>query len=293
MLTEKAFVFPCNGVELLGILHHGGANARRGVLIAVGGSQWRPEYRVGSHRQFLLLARDLARVGIPTLRFDYRGMGDSGGEAQDFEGVSDDIAAALNAFFTHCSGLQEVVIWGLCDGASAALLYAWRDQRIAGLVLSNPWVRTEASIAAAYLKHYYLARLVNPELWRKIRRGEFDFVVSAGSLRDMVGSILRKSRAQSEEKPGSLVGDTNSKSLPERLADSVQRFTGPVLFILSGDDLTAAEFKEMAKSSRLWQRLLAQDRVSRRELAQADHTFSRREWHDQVSHWTIQWIKSW
>jgi uncharacterized protein len=36
-------------------------------------------YRVGPHRQFLLLARDWAADGIPVMRFDYQGQGDSEG----------------------------------------------------------------------------------------------------------------------------------------------------------------------------------------------------------------------
>jgi len=52
-----------------------------GVLIVVGG----PQYRVGSHRQFLLLSRRLAAEGHPVMRFDYRGMGDASGAMRGFE----------------------------------------------------------------------------------------------------------------------------------------------------------------------------------------------------------------
>ena len=37
-----------------------------------------------------------------------------------------------------------------------------RDQRITGLVLLNPWVRTDQGAAKTYLKHYYLTRLLDP-----------------------------------------------------------------------------------------------------------------------------------
>ena len=75
-----------------------------------------PQYRVGSHRQFVLLARDLAADGFPVFRFDYRGMGDSEGEFRGFEHVEDDIAAAVEAFRSASPGLREIVLWGLCDG---------------------------------------------------------------------------------------------------------------------------------------------------------------------------------
>jgi len=46
---------------------------------------------VGSHRQFVQLARRLAKQGYPTLRFDYRGMGDSEGVYRSFENVGPDL----------------------------------------------------------------------------------------------------------------------------------------------------------------------------------------------------------
>jgi hypothetical protein len=30
-----------------------------------------------------------------------------------------------------------------------------------------------------------------------------------------------------------------------------------------------------------------------RDLPEADHTFSRREWRDQIVGWTASWAKSW
>ncbi|MEO7385660.1 MAG: hydrolase 1, exosortase A system-associated, partial [Gammaproteobacteria bacterium] len=82
--SERVVTFTCEGDTLIGILHEALVPATRGVLIVVGG----PQYRIGSHRQFVLLARDLARQGIPILRFDYRGMGDSDGRFRGFEHVS-------------------------------------------------------------------------------------------------------------------------------------------------------------------------------------------------------------
>jgi len=280
-MLELAFTFPCQGAELVGILHPGAIQAPRGVLIVVGG----PQYRVGSHRHFILLARDLAAAGIPVVRFDYRGMGDAAGETIDFEHCHDDIAAAIDAFFARSPGLREVIIWGLCDAASAALFYAWRDRRVGGLVLLNPWVRTEVGESRAFLKHYYLKRLFSAALWAKIRRGEFNVAESLRSFLGMVKRVLTPT-LQAQE-----VGA--DRPLPERMADGLARFAGPVLIILSGNDLTAAEFKDTAAASALWRRLLAQPRLTRRDLAAANHTFFRREWRQQVMEWTLQWLRSW
>jgi len=286
-MPELAFTFPCHGAELIGILHPGAAQAPRGVLIVVGG----PQYRVGSHRQFILLARDLAGAGVPVLRFDYRGMGDAGGEAIDFEHCDADIAAAVDAFFARSAGLREVILWGLCDAASAALFYAWRDPRVVGLVLLNPWVRTEAGESKAFLKHYYLKRLFSADLWAKIRRGEFNVADSLGSLLKMVKRTFTPT-LQAQVADTTVPGDDN-RPLPERMAAGLARFTGPVLLILSGNDLTAAEFKDTVTASPRWRRLLAQPRIARRDLPAANHTFSRREWRHQVMEWTLQWLCSW
>jgi exosortase A-associated hydrolase 1 len=116
---ERAVTFKCGGDIIVGILHVPAIPVDLGVLVIVGG----PPYRAGSHRQFVLLARVLADAGIAVLRFDCRGMGDSSGDQRSFEGVSQDIAAAIAALLRHASGVTRVVLWGLCDGASAALLY--------------------------------------------------------------------------------------------------------------------------------------------------------------------------
>lgn len=284
--VESTFTFECAGEQLPAILHTGNAAARRGVLVVVGG----PQTRVGSHRQFVLLAQDLAAAGFPTLRFDYRGMGDGEGEARDFTAIDADIHAALDAFQQRCPQLQEFVIWGLCDAASAALFHAWRDERISGLVLLNPWVRTEAGEAKAYLTHYYRDRLLSAALWKKVLRGEFNVVESVRSLFGFIGRLRRAPAAAQAE----VVTDpTAALPLPQRMAECLRRFDGPVLLVLSGNDLTAAEFQQAAAVSPQWRALLAASRVTRRELAEANHTFSCRDWRNRVSGWTKEWLRSW
>ena len=180
---EEPFLFDCEGERLVGIVAHADGGADIGVLIVVGG----PQYRIGSHRQFVLLARALASAGFPTMRFDCRGMGDGTGEMRDFEGIGPDIAAAVAAFAARVPRLRRIVLWGLCDAASAALFNASCDPRIAGLVLLNPWVRTEQGIARTYLRHYYLRRIFDGAAWRRVLRGETKFAAAAGPLARAIG----------------------------------------------------------------------------------------------------------
>jgi hypothetical protein len=77
------------------------------------------------------------------------------------------------------------------------------------------------------------------------------------------------------------------------MADGLYRFKGKVLLILSGRDLTAQEFDVLTQGSKRWAKLVADARVERRTLAEANHTFSTRAWRDQVCAWTVDWIRSW
>ena len=284
---ERACIFEAGGEDLLGILHPGSPDSTRGVLIVVGG----PQYRVGSHRQFLLLARHLAAAGVPVFRFDYRGMGDSTGAQRDFERVSEDIRAAIDVFHQECPGVREVVIWGLCDAASAALIYAWQDPRIGGLVLANPWVRTEEGLAKAYLKTYYRRRLLSRDFWASLLRGRINPMASARSLAAMLRRVLGSKRRAPQASGTGAAATLPDGPLPERMAEGWTRYSGTILLILSGDDLTAAEFRDTAATNPAWQGLLDQPRVTRHDLPEANHTFSRRDWRDQVAAWTLDWVR--
>jgi len=279
---ERALMVDCEGESLVAVLSGAGLPAVRGVLIVVGG----PQYRVGSHRQFALLARHLAERGVPTLRFDYRGMGDSDGEARTFERVDADIRCAIDRFFAIVPTLREVVIWGLCDAASAALFYAHRDARVGGVVLLNPWARTQQGIARAQIRHYYLRRLLQAGLWQKVARGEFKFREAVAALVKIVSDAMKRGVSTGT------VASSSESPLPDRMEDALRRFRGKVLLILSGSDLTAQEFKDVVAGSHRWRQLLADERVTRHDLPEANHTFSRRDWRNQVERWTEAWVRS-
>ncbi|WP_237772465.1 hydrolase 1, exosortase A system-associated [Herbaspirillum robiniae] len=276
---ERACHFDCHGERLVGVLSLPAAAPTQGILMLVGGAQ----YRAGSHRQFTLLARAFAAAGIAVLRFDFRGMGDSEGEQRDFESVGADIDCALTHFMQEVPGLAGVTLWGLCDGASAALLHAAHDRRVDGMVLVNPWARTESGQAQAYLRHYYRSHLFSKALWGKILCGRFD---AAGALRSFIAQLRRAA--------GSAPGQDQDapQSLPDRLRQAYERFGGPVLLVLCGNDLTAREFADLAVPGSRWHALQYPPRSERLELADANHTFSTRDWRDQVAAAVITWMRA-
>lgn len=275
---EEALSFPVAGERLVGVVAQPERSHNCGVLVIVGG----PQYRVGSHRQFLLLSRRLAAAGYPAMRFDYRGMGDSSGEPRDFEAVTEDIGAAIDAFMGASPGVKRVVLWGLCDAASAALLYsqAHRDPRIAGLVLLNPWVRSEASLAQTHIKHYYGQRLMQGEFWLKLLSGKLQIVKSVAGL------VENAMKARQTRSPAA----HPIRSYQDLMADGLRQFHGEVLLILSGQDYTAKEFLQYAGSNAAWLNLLDSKKLERVDLPDADHTFSSALHRSQVENETLRWI---
>jgi len=283
-VTEQALQFDCAGEALVGVLSlpskPPAAGVETAVLIVVGG----PQYRVGSHRQFTLLGRALAAGGYPAFRFDYRGMGDSSGALRDFEVTCTDIEAAIDAVQRARPSVRHVVLWGLCDGASAALLFLddRSDPRVTGLCLVNPWVRSPESLARTHVKHYYLSRLMQADFWRKLARGD----VARQALTELVRNLRLAGRRVS-------LASTAATALPfqQRMARAWQAFAGPMLLVLSGDDYVAHEFHEQVRGEPGWRGALERGNVTRLDMAAANHTFSEPVDARKVEEATLEWLR--
>lgn len=279
--TEQAIVFNCANCRLIGISTHPKTPAETGVLIVVGG----PQYRAGSHRQFTLLARQLAEQGIASMRFDYRGMGDSEGDMRNFETVDADIRVAIDTFLKHAPKMRHIAIWGLCDAASAALYYAHTDRRVSSLILLNPWVHTEAGASRTRLKHYYLARLMQRSFWIKLLTGKLILNNSIGDLAKSVRVAGTGSGASAPTDPRH-----GNAGYIDRMYDGLKYFQGKVLFILSGNDLTAQEFIELMKNNKDWKSVCQSPRIELKTLEAANHTFSSQAWRNEVEQKTANWV---
>ena len=276
--SERMLRFACEGEQLVGVVAVPEVSRNVGVLIVVGG----PQYRIGSHRQFVLLARFLAAEGVTVMRFDYRGMGDSTGAARTFDDIGPDIAAAIDAMRAACPQVVKVVVWGLCDGASAALTYwqSTRDPRVAGMVLLNPWVRSDASLAKTHIKHYYGRHFLEIEFWKRLLSGRVDVV---NALRSLARNV-RTANAGGER------SDARNASFQDRMANGLRSFPGPVLVVLSGRDLTAKEFLEYLATNPAWNGALARPDLSRCDVADADHTFSSVQGRREMEAQTLAWL---
>ena len=97
------------------------------------------EERQMTYRSLYLFSQELARDGVPSLRFDYGGTGDSEGELADVTldtMVNDTVCAAAEA--RRRLGVDKLVLLGIRLGAVVAAAAAGRIPGIEALVLWNP-----------------------------------------------------------------------------------------------------------------------------------------------------------
>jgi len=279
--------FRCGDAEMAGIVHRGTAEARLGVVIVVAGG---PQYRAGAHRQFVSLARLLAAHGYPVLRFDLRGMGDSTGQHLGYQQSRQDIRSAVDELMRLEPSLRQVALFGECESASGILFYASQDERVRQIALANPWVRTTEVQAEAILKHYYMDRLKSREFWRRLLKGQFNVGESLRSFVDVVRNYWRGQAAKRADLNALGVPDFDHLPLPAKTAEGLRRFRGPVLVLMSGRDLIAREFDEVTKSHEAWKGLLSDPRIRRKDIADADHTFSKPEAKAEAQGTLLDWL---
>ena len=134
---EEPLFFPAHTHRLFGVLHTPAGTPRLGVVFC---APFAEEHKQGYH-VFVELARRLEAHGIASLRFDYRGTGDSEGPFADFTlaGAIDDIASAA-ALLRDRTGVEDVTLVGLRLGASLAWRAAEDGLDASHLVLWQPIV---------------------------------------------------------------------------------------------------------------------------------------------------------
>ena len=278
-VEEIALAITCNGEPLICIVHLPAQPARRGVLAVVAGG---PQYRAGCCRQLVYMARALSAQGIPVMRFDYRGMGDSAGDFLGFQQVGDDLAAALDAFTRTVPGLSEVVLWGGCDAASAILINAYRYPIVKGLVLGNPYAHS-AETRAAVERHYYLARLRDKAFWTKLFQLKFNPIPA---IRSIMNAFIPVSNGQGEFAQES----AERTAFTDRMLTGLKLFRGKILLLMSGQSLTSQEFDELVVRVPAWRKAVDAADIERIDIPHADQAFSTIEARESMITAAQQWL---
>ena len=93
--------------------------------------------RSGPHRMNVHLARQFAEMGIPSIRFDMSGLGDSGRASGTLPALQQwvaDTRAAMDVA-QRCFGCDRFFMIGFCSGAEVAHLVALEDSRMRAALL--------------------------------------------------------------------------------------------------------------------------------------------------------------
>ncbi len=290
MSRETPVVFNNGEKQLLGIIHQpenttAATSSSTGVVIVVGG----PQYRIGSHRQFIKLSRYLAKNGFSSIRFDCAGMGDSSGEFESFLNISADIRSATDAMIQNSPHIDKIVLWGLCDAATAAAQYSNSDERIKGLFLLNPWVKDEQLAAKALVKNHYKKQILSFDFWKRVFTGKVKLFAAATSF--LQNLIAMKQKTNDAEIENTSAVDHEPKSLQGIMHKRMTDFNGAVSIILSEKDLTAQEFTT-ATENKDWQNLITNKPIKITTIKDANHTFAAEKWRSQVQQLTLDFLKS-
>ncbi len=128
--------------------------------------------RTGPYREYVMIARALARAGFTVFRYDQAGLGDSpvprqqGGDRRQRE------ARAAMTLVGAETGIMRFVLGGLCSGADDAFHLAVGDARVVGCLLLDGLGYTTPGF---WIRHV-LPRLFKPRRWvsalRKLKSSE-------------------------------------------------------------------------------------------------------------------------
>lgn len=97
--------------------------------------------RAGPHRINVRIARALAQVGIPSIRFDLSGLGDSTRPSEPLpyeQQAIDDIRQAMD-HLGHATGAKRFGLVGFCSGSDHGHATAVVDPRLRDLLLFDPY----------------------------------------------------------------------------------------------------------------------------------------------------------
>lgn len=136
---KEPVVFEIEGQKLFAVmhlpLHH--HHLLPGVLMCHGLAG----NKTGRYRLYVHLAKELARLGIASLRVDFRGCGDSDGEFSDatVSGFLKDAHISLQYLLKHPQiDSARVGIFGRSFGAAIALMAANQNNKVKSLALWSP-----------------------------------------------------------------------------------------------------------------------------------------------------------
>jgi pimeloyl-ACP methyl ester carboxylesterase len=294
--------FECDGMRLVGALHGPvGRAGKVGVILLNQG----PIDRAGSHRLYIKLAARLTLMGLPVLRFDARGVGESEGQwvaehisvpeaygnIQRGAWVPDTVAAI--EFIRKVAGVERVVLGGLCGGACTAL-FAGAEHPAVDRVLAigapftfSAVTQQVSDLPDAVVEHHagrYIRKLLRPSAWKRLLSFETDY----RTLVAVFGTMLRR-RLSAFTGEGVAPGDVNVNVPMVNAIRSALRRGKRLLFVYGENDYLWQEFQQQLPRFGGDRSHLPFDLVT---IPGANHILTEERWQDELYGAVISWLNT-
>jgi len=224
--------------------------------------------RIGPNRMWVEAARRWASLGVPTLRLDVEGLGDSDGDGSRYvdaaalyaPGMVDQVRVALDHL--QAEGVaSRFVVAGVCSGALWAFNAVCEDERVTCAVMVNSYAFFWADHLIVEREARRVGRVLQLSAWRRVLHGKVSAAHVLARLRWMLATPLQL-RARSRRRRA---GRERLVRALDGLRDSDRRL---VLLLGRGELL----WDELARDGHL-DRLAGWPNVELHTIPSPDHTF--------------------
>jgi len=316
-ITREVVSFSSGSEQLSAILTRpaaAGARPELAVVLSHGGSRG----RMGAGFQYPYYARRLAERGIPSLRFDPSGIGDSTGRLgvyhlRDFHlslekgrWVDDTVAAA--EWLRREVSPRKLVVGGVCAGALSSLGAGARSTEVDGVVVMGPPVllsddtatveagQKENVKSAVEAKEYLSERarkLLTLAPWKKLLSGESKAPQLArsilrGELARLINHLPRPARRRLR---GFKRRHPRFNEFFLQSLDAVMKRERPVLFLYGSRDPFWLHFQEHFHTI-FWDDEPAYERLCEIKPIEGSNPFyTLRAWQAQVVEAGADWMR--
>jgi pimeloyl-ACP methyl ester carboxylesterase len=304
-MKQQAVVFRNrSGARLFGVLDTpDGPQRALGVILLSPGIKM----RVGPHRLYRRMADMFIAIGLPVLRFDFYGLGDSEGTLTE-EQMRDvynhievgrfvgDATDAMDWMELHC-GTRRFILSGLCGGAVTGLLAGSRDERVAGLLALGitPVLASRAADPGQYMtvgqldrmRRGYIAKLRSPKSWLRLLTLKSDYRV--------IWKSLTKGLRPSKPPAAAVAVDQQDNASPLfppaffRMASSKR----PMLMVFGGSDRLRWEFEEKFAARHRAKLSEVEAMYEVRVIEHANHVLSIEAWQSEMLAASMSWLRKW
>jgi len=218
-----------------------------------------PQRHTGPNRMWVEIGRRWAARGVPTLRIDLKGIGDSDGDSASLARVAslyvpsyvEEARAALEMLLAR--GLpSRFILLGLCSGAYWSMQAALQDERIGGVIMLNPrtliWDEWGHTVERT---RDLRERLLLGSTWRRLLRGEITLARHLETAHALAARAIH-TPLRARERMAASRGARGTRVEPiDGLLDALRDRDQRVLLLLTGKEPLRARLEQNGLLARL------------------------------------------